>query len=488
MEMNIKQIIAEGEKETVEFKEQVPSDYKRWVKSIIAFANGDGGLLLFGVTDKRELKGIDSLDVFKTEDAIVNTIADSCEPLIVPTITIHNIDEKNIIAVDVPRGIQKPYYLKSVGLKEGTFIRSGATTRQAEPHIVKGLVIEGENLSYDQLPTKDKITNDEIDTFCRQLYEDALNEVQDSERIKIKEVKKGQLLSWQLIKEDKNDFFACHGLKILRGDWIDGWHHYVQCAVFRGKTRGLFITKKDVAGSLYEQLNDAYNFVLQNIDIYPSFKGLKRIEEYELPTKSIREVIANALCHRDYLQPSNIQVAIYEDRLEISSPGRLVNGITLANIKSGVSKTRNRGIAETFAYMGVVEKWGSGIPNLYKEAKEFGLKNPVIEMLGDEFRVTIFRNRSRRTDLYGLSQSSNTVSEETTPLYKSMKHTNMGKESRTYNAIVANPTITIQELSKQLTLSEKTINQDLAALKKLGAIKRVGGLKFGHWEASDSVY
>ena len=116
-----------------------------------------------------------------------------------------------------------------------------------------------------------------------------------------------------------------------------------------------------------------------------------RQEKYELPPEAIREIIINAHCHRNLLDESCIQVAIYDDRLEVTSPGGLYNGLTYEEIMNGHSKIRNKGIANIFGQMGLVEAWGSGIKRIFNAAEEYGLPKPKIQEFDNMFRVELFR-------------------------------------------------------------------------------------------------
>ena len=168
----------------------------------------------------------------------------------------------------------------------------------------------------------------------------------------------------------------------------------IQCAVFKGKVRDIFITRKEFAGAIYEQIEDAYNFVLQHIDLGSRIEGIARQDYYELPVKTIREMISNAVCHRSYLTPGKIQVALFDDRLEVTSPGMLDSEITIEKMKTGLSKIRNRGIAAAFSYMNIVEAWGSGIPKMFQEAKEYGLREPELIDMGSDFRINLYRKKA----------------------------------------------------------------------------------------------
>lgn len=109
-------------------------------------------------------------------------------------------------------------------------------------------------------------------------------------------------------------------------------------------------------------------------------------------------MIINAQCHRNFLDPSCIQVALYDDRLEVTSPGMLYGGLTLEEALGGRSKIRNRVIAEVFSRMELIEEWGTGIRRIVKRAKEYGLPEPEFLEIGDTFRVNLYRRDHLKTD------------------------------------------------------------------------------------------
>ena len=129
-----------------------------------------------------------------------------------------------------------------------------------------------------------------------------------------------------------------------------------------------------------------------------TIKGMYRQDVYELPTDSIRELIANAVAHRSYLEPGNIQVALYDDRLEITSPGMLLNNVTIEKMIEGYSRPRNPAIARAFAYMKIIEKWGTGIPRLFATCEEYGLPKPELIDFDGDFRVNMYRKRDANTE------------------------------------------------------------------------------------------
>ena len=173
--MTIEEILA-GESKNVEFKENLPEKSIKYMKSVVAFANGTGGKIIFGIADKtREVVGFDKEDVFKKMDAIANAVSDSCEPAIIPDITLQTVDGKTVIVVEVSEGRQRPYYIKALGRDGGVYVRVAGTTRLADEYMVKELLFEGSNRYYDQaLCTGLNITDEDIDALCKAMKEQAV--------------------------------------------------------------------------------------------------------------------------------------------------------------------------------------------------------------------------------------------------------------------------------------------------------------------------
>ncbi|MCD8023832.1 MAG: hypothetical protein LUF30_12965 [Lachnospiraceae bacterium] len=242
----------------------------------------------------------------------------------------------------------------------------------------------------------------EIAALFDRLYQHAVEHCDDEEaRVRLKKIGKNQLLSYKLIVEENNRYFATNGYQLLDGKLDDYPDAIVQCAVFKGISRNVFITRKEFRGSIDEQVESAYAFVLEHIDMGARISGLVRDDIYELPIRTIREIITNAVCHRSYLASGKVQVALFDDRLEVTSPGMLDSDLTIEQMKQGLSRIRNRGIAEVFAYMHMIEGWGSGIPNMFADAENYGLPEPFLEDRGSDFRVNVYRSHLK-TYIYGV--------------------------------------------------------------------------------------
>lgn len=392
--MTMEEILA-GESKNVEFKEDLPEKSIKYMKSVVAFANGTGGKIIFGIADKtREVVGFGKEDVFKKIDAIANAVSDSCEPAIIPDITAQTIDGKTVIVVEVSEGRQRPYYIKALGREGGVYVRFAGTTRLADEYMIKELLFEGSNRHFDQvLCTGLTITDEEIDGLCNAMKEQAIkNAHSDEQKASIKDVGRQQLRSWGILIERDGKDYPSNAFAILTG--CGGLHVATQCGVFKGTTKEVFVDRREYDGPLWEQIEEAYQFVLRNIHLGAIFEGVYRQDVYEIPPDAIRELIINAMVHRSYLDHGTIQIAIYDDRLEITSPGKLPMGQTIERMKEGYSKIRNEALAYAFSYMNLIEHWGSGIPRIIGKVKAAGLREP--EFIGGDvdLRINIYRKQS----------------------------------------------------------------------------------------------
>ena len=133
---------------------------------------------------------------------------------------------------------------------------------------------------------------------------------------------------------------------------------------------------KNFSGPIYDLIDYAYQFVLRNIKMKATFDGLYRNNTYEIPTLAIRELIVNAVAHRSYLDRNNIKIALYDDRLEVSSPGKLPMGQTIEKMKSGNSTIRNEALVHILQYLNYIEAWERGIPRIIKSVTDEGLAEP----------------------------------------------------------------------------------------------------------------
>ena len=448
--MTIEEILA-GESKNVEFKENLPEKSIKYMKSVVAFANGTGGKIIFGIADKtREVIGFDKEDVFKKMDAIANAVSDSCEPAIIPDITLQTVDGKTVIVVEVS---------------------------------------EGSNRYYDQaLCTGLNVTDEDIDTLCKAMKEQAVRNARTEEqKASIKDVGRQQLRSWGILIERDGKDYPSNAFAILTGN--GGLHVATQCGVFKGTTKAVFVDRREYTGPLWEQIDEAFQFVLRNIHLGATIVGIYRQDVYEIPPDAIRELIINAMVHRSYLDHGTIQVAVYDNRLEITSPGKLPMGQTMDRMKEGYSKIRNEALAHAFAYMNLIEHWGSGIPRIIDKVKAAGLREP--EFIGGEvdLRINIYRGQvatnNAMINANGTKNGANGVKcgvDDGTNSAEVPLNKEQTQIEKLLQIIEKNPSATQAYYAEKMGISKRTVSRMFASLQEKGRLVQDGTKRKANWK------
>ena len=372
--MNIKEILNQPEGRRLEFKAELP-EHSDLAKTVVAFANDAGGDLYIGVADDpREVIGLDEDKLVAIEEKISNIIFDRCYPAILPEIKFISEENKHLIQVTVFRGSMPPYYLKEKGKLQGTFIRVGSTNRPADEAIISELERRRRNISFDSEVIPDKTVNDlNIDGF-KAIFKEKTGE----------ELSNQALRKLDLVKDMQGVEYPTNALILFSDDPLrNSLFHYakVECARFKGVSIDDFIDQKSITTNIATQAEEAYNFVLRHINKGATVEGVYTVSRWEYPVKAIREAIRNAVVHRDYsLTGKDVKIAIYDDMVEITSPGLLPPSIDYAAMESRQSDARNKVIAPIFKRLGIIDQWGNGLKLIADELKEY----PNIELRWQE--------------------------------------------------------------------------------------------------------
>lgn len=475
--------ILQGESATVEFKEQLPEKSSKYMKTVVAFANGRGGRIYFGVRDEDHVVvGVAPGNLFRTMDAITTAIADSCEPAIFPDVSAMNIEGKQVIVVDIQAGRQRPYYLKSQGMMHGVYVRVSGTTRPADRNYIEELMLEDSHRYYDQLPADYEITASDIENLCNSLYKTAVeNADRKSSSVDIRRINANTLLSWGVLAERSGKLVPTNAFSLLTG-------HYnlpckVQCGVFRGSSRALLVGRQEFQGPIQKQVQDVYEYVLTKCGLRTEIRGLYRYDSYEFPKESLREAIVNAVVHRSYLEHSDITVFLYDDRLELTSPGGLLQTVTIERIKEGYSKVRNRALTDAFIYMNLIDQYGSGIPRILEEFRQEGLVEPQFVDMGADFRV-IFKRRH----IFDTNDTNDTNADTKG---ETINDTNAAEDSideKICEAMQHDNEVTVNKLAERLHTSRSTVLRSIKRLKNNGQLQRIGDNRNGKWQVINVKY
>ena len=475
-----------GESKNIEYKVSLPDKSEKYMKTIVAFANTQGGKLIVGVDDKtHQIVGVENDVLFQMMDGIANAVSDSCVPQIIPDIEPQTVDGKTVIVVSVEAGKNRPYYLKSKGKDNGTYIRVAGTSRQAFPEKIKELEMEGARISWDELTCVGyPVSEEATEKLCRDI-----EKFRKKAGMSKHSVKKEQLINWKILKQSEGQLLATNAYALLTSDYFS--FSKTQCAVFKGTDRAVFLDKREFTGPIYMQIEEAVDFVLRNIRLGATIDGLVRKEKYELPPEAIREMIINAHCHRNLLDESCVQIAIYDDRLEVTSPGGLYNGLTYEEVMNGHSKIRNKGIANIFSQMGLVEAWGSGIKRILNEAEEYGLPKPRFQEFDNMFRVELFRNPYPMTD--DKEKHRRSIGEASEKHRRSIGEASEKQRKADLNdtqqkivkLLSENPQLSAVKLAEKIGVASRNIENNIKMLKEYGILIRHGSPKNGYWEIVD---
>ncbi len=393
--MNLIDEIAEGESYGLEFK-LIPNEERiKYLKTAVAFANGKGGRMLFGVANDGTVHGIAKDKLFAEMDAIVNSISDACSPRVPIDIGIENIDGKQVIVVDVLAGTRCPYYIKSEGDKDGVYVRVGATTQRADEATRRELAFLSEGRSFDGEPCpKAKIDEKRIKALCSKMYRIARRNCDtESERRAVKRITPDQLEAWGVISKIRGKWVGSNAYALLTGD--PAFQIRLKCGLFKGDDKTVFLDHREFTGSVSELIDSGLDYILAKINMGCYFKGAYRHDRYELPPDEMRELVINAFAHRSYLEHNApVFLAIYDTRVEITSPGGFPRGQTAERAVAGYSKIRNEVLAKALNYMRFIEEWGSGLKRVNEVLEEYGINKVSVDDAGFAVRMNVYRKHT----------------------------------------------------------------------------------------------
>lgn len=468
--MDINQLLRQTEGRRLEFKGEQPTN-SDLAKTIVAFANDAGGEIYIGIDDNQKIVGLPDEELTQIEEQISNMIYDRCYPTILPEISFLTIEDKHIIRIQIYRGSMPPYYLKSEGRLKGTYIRVGSNNRVADESIIAELERKRRNVSFDSDIVMD-ITVDKlnIEKF-KLLYKEKTNENLDIHVLR----------KLELIKKEQEKEYPTNALILFSDDKLRFSlfpNAKVECARFKGIGTEEFIDQKSITSHIGLQAEEAYDFVLRHINKGAIVEGVYTVSRWEYPVKAIREIIRNAIVHRQYsLTGKDIKVAIYDDMVEITSPGLLPPSIDYAAMESRQSDARNKVIAPVFKRLGIIDQWGNGLKLVAEEMKEY----PEIEFrwkeVGLSFQVQ-FMKRNYESNIRNRKNGGESGGDG------GEFGGDGGDESIVDKIIVLitkNDRISVREIADGIGLSKRKCERIIAELKKKRIINRIGSARTGRW-------
>jgi len=449
-EEEILNIVAQGEGYNAEFKESIPSRLRDIAEEICAFANSSGGVLIIGVNDSNQIVGVtyDNNRLSRIQDAI-----NGINPSLRVPIETKLVRGDNIIYIEVPTGSQKPYILSGA-----IYIRIGPNTQKlTSPEEIRGFFQQSGRVYFDQSPCQDFVYEDHFsdDAFNEFLQISGLTSTLSQELI---------LRNLKLYFDDR---YFKNGAVLMFGKNPDEFFDkaVIRCLLFRDIDKRFIEDDKIFKGTLYKQYIQSISWLKNKLKVSYDIEGQgsePRKEKWEISEVVFKEVIINALSHRDYYeQGARITIEVFTDRVEITNPGGLISSLPESEFGKR-SMTRNPLIFGLFERMRLVEQIGSGIPRVRQLMREYNLPEPEFNYNGI-FVVTLYRPVN------------------IDKLIEKEKNNLSDKQIQLLQLVHEKPSITISDLSTQIGISTTAIDKNIKKLKELNILKRVGSDKEGNW-------
>ncbi len=379
-EQELENRIRLGEDSQTEFKrEEVATDALE--VAMVAFANAQGGKLIIGVSDDGRVTGVAASD--KLLQRIDNIALNSIRPSLLVTAAKSRVQGKVVVVVDVPRGPQRPH-----STHDGRyFIR----TASGHAHATRQGLLELFISSGSVRPEEMSVTEAEISDLDDDYFMRFLRKANPTVAAEIAEGRLDRNRVLQNMKFAKETHPTIAGLNCLGREPARCVPYFMTSALrFKGTgVSGEILSRKDFGGKIEVQVLQAAEFVQACLPSPSRVEGFRSELPSSVPETAIREALVNAVAHRNYLSSSQVRVLVFDDRLEIVSPGRLVNTVTIESMRYGVHVPPNPVILSFLQRIGLATNSGTGVPRMWQVMKENGLPEPEFQQVGPDLKVIL---------------------------------------------------------------------------------------------------
>ena len=443
------------EHEGLGLKRQLPEPKKLAIE-IVALANARGGQIVVGYDEKTGQVYPQNPDQ-RVEEHIANVISDHCAPRVDYFVSYDTLKKKPVLVINVSVGSARPYYVKSGGLTQGVYIRVGSTSRRADQETLARLIREGKNISYDSEPVSRRAKLDPA------LVKEFLKRRNERLGAAIPRVSSVLLDDLGLTKKNTPTIAGALLFGESPQEISELSNAIVRCARFKGLEKGIFIDQADFGGPLPEQVEEAQKFILRNIKLSGDIKGARRKDVFEYDPRVVREIITNAIVHRDYsITGSSILVAIYDDRIELTSPGGLPGQVTADTIVDR-QYSRNPIIAKRMFEMSYFDAWGPGIDMIMIWAMK--TERPAPQFVDEASQFTIV--------VYGSDREARMSEDAASPMKEI--------EKRILSLAQRKGTVSNLDCREKMGLSKMQAQVALGNLFKTGKLQREGRGRLTHY-------
>lgn len=344
-------------------------------KEIIAFANTDGGEIQIGVSDDGEVVGVQNAKEIQSQ--ITNGIRDSILPD-ATMITDVVIEGANTIKIKVQEGSNKPYYLAKKGIKpSGVFVRQGSSSAPASQEQIRTMIKESDGDNFEQMRSINqdlhfKSTSDFFERLAVDFNENKFRSLG--------------------IVNDHDNLFT--NLALILSDECP---YTTKIAVFSDPDNTKFKDTKEFGGSIFDQLDKTFEYLKLCNNNNPEIDGLLRSENYDYPEEALREALINSLIHRDYSFSGSVIININPEKIEFISLGGLPSGLSIDDVKLGISQPRNKALAGIFFRLKLIESYGTGIRKIFN-LYEKSIAKPIIQATSNAFKIILPNMNARHRD------------------------------------------------------------------------------------------
>lgn len=437
------------ETETVELKSIVMDDIK---KEIIAFANCDGGTVYVGVADDGTVLGIENADECALQ--ISNMVRDAVKPDVTMFIHYETLDceGKAVVAVNIQRGTNRPYYLAKKGLRpEGVYVRQGYSSVPATDTAIRQMIKETDGDSFENMRSINQ----------------ALTFEATKKEFEKRNVAFGQPQMQTLKIVSADGIYTNLGLLLS-----EQCPHTIKAAVFEGTNQNVFKDRREFSGSLMQQLNEVYDYIDFHNQTHATFQKLLRIDTRDYPEVAVREALLNSLVHRDYSFRASTLISIYEDRIEFVSIGGLLPGLELDDLMMGVSVCRNPHLANVFYRLQLIEAYGTGMKKIMGAYADAPVQ-PKIMTTNNAFKIILPNVNA----VQKAAKAPEEIEKTAVPISDPNKE-------KILRFLTEHQVITRKEAQALLEVGQSTAGRVLKSMVDNGQLKQLGGSRTTRYELS----
>ena len=369
-------VYPDRESKSLEFKSTLPSFYIL-TKTCVAFANGTGGKIIIGIDDKsRQIIGIDDNLRNRLYDEFPNSIYDATSPSLLVEIYGQSFGKVSIMIIEIPSSIKKPVFIKSEGLPRGVYLRAGSSTRKANAEYIEELMRENKRIYFDE-----ESVHADIGILSGTLIKNIFG------KIDLKRLVSEKIISPLPTNPKKNHPTIAGTLALCDVPHLYIPEAVVHCTRFHGVEGREIIQTEEIQGCLEKQIGNSFELVKSWLMRDYKLTGTKLQGKLFIPEVALREVIVNALLHRKYWVPGAVKIALYDNRLEVFSPGNFPGLVSLDNLGDGTTYLRNPHLVRLARRFGIIEKLGTGIKLILDSCRDAGLKKPEFMENADSVKV-----------------------------------------------------------------------------------------------------